>query len=149
MLGLDFYCFHGYKEWRVRCYLIKHLPHLRLLHWSSSKGGLFLQKGHLCRPRIFKVMGIQCSQLRLPRNPHSKSQDPIPSLLGLCPWHRRHDGTKNSTFSEAPLLLELNSETSFFLPLATRCERSPRRPSGFHKFVINQPKPGILPLSVL
>lgn len=99
-------------------------------------------------------MRIQGSQLHLPRIPHSKSQDSIPSLLKSCSWHRRHAGAKNSTFSEAPLLLELNLKDLILSALShKRCNTFPsvlpRRPSGFHKLVINQPKPVIIPLNTL
>lgn len=86
------------REGEVLSY--KDLPPLRPLHWFSNKG--FLQKRHFCKAKRFR--GIESSRIS-----HASSQNPLFSLgipiilLGPCPWHSRHVGTKHSTFSEGPL----------------------------------------------
>lgn len=60
------------------------------------------------RPKRFRR--IESSRIS-----HASSQYPLFSLgipvilLGPCPWHSRHVGTKHSTFSEGPLPLETKS----------------------------------------
>lgn len=57
ILVLDSCYFLGCQEGGVKCCPLRHLPHMRPLHWSSNKDRIFLQKDHFCKLGRFRGIG--------------------------------------------------------------------------------------------